>query len=468
MRAFETEKTEVAEIDRSVYDIKDKVNAAFEVNSGLTTEIVEQISKEKHDPEWMREFRLKALDIYNKASLPNWGPSLEGLDMRNIVTYVRPNTEMRGKWSEVPDDIKNTFERLGIPKAERASLAGVGAQYDSEVVYHNVKSEVAEQGVVYTDMESALTGPYAEMVRTHFMKLVPPTDHKFAALHGAVWSGGSFVYVPAGVHVEIPLQSYFRLNAKGAGQFEHTLIIVDIPVKVTDAAEGVYTTIPLGILLTQQLIVTVCSADTPVIADFAACRVKGFSTRKKMRFVYQLLYRAATMYQQELRLIDRRRIAIEKNLSGDLRDSDLMELHGLESTLVYFATSLRANATVLDRLTRYKRLEQYPDDRDLLDDVIVEIRQAIEMTGIYRDDIKGTRELFSSILDNRMNTAMKYLTSITLLMAVPTVISGLYGMNVQSDGMPFANTTAGFAIVLGLTLALCVFAAWVLHKKHML
>ena len=227
MRAFETEKTEVAEIDRSVYDIKDKVNAAFEVNSGLTAEIVEQISKEKHDPDWMREFRLKALDIYNKASIPNWGPSLEGLDMRNIVTYVRPNTEMRGKWSDVPDDIKNTFERLGIPQAERSSLAGVGAQYDSEVVYHNVKEEVAAQGVVYTDMESALTGPYADMVKEHFMKCVPPTDHKFAALHGAVWSGGSFVYVPAGVHVDIPLQSYFRLNAKGAGQFEHTLIIVD-------------------------------------------------------------------------------------------------------------------------------------------------------------------------------------------------------------------------------------------------
>ena len=227
MRAFETEKTEVAEIDRSVYDIKDKVNAAFEVNSGLTAEIVEQISKEKHDPDWMREFRLKALDIYNKASIPNWGPSLEGLDMRNIVTYVRPNTEMRGKWSDVPDDIKNTFERLGIPQAERSSLAGVGAQYDSELVYHNVREEVAAQGVVYTDMESALTGEYADLVHSHFMKLVPPRDHKFAALHGAVWSGGSFVYVPAGVHVEIPLQSYFRLNAPGAGQFEHTLIIVE-------------------------------------------------------------------------------------------------------------------------------------------------------------------------------------------------------------------------------------------------
>ena len=234
----------------------------------------------------------------------------------------------------------------------------------------------------------------------------------------------------------------------------YTLIIVDIPIKVPDSGEGIYTTIPLGIILTQELIITVCSV--------------GFSTRKKMRFVYQLLYRAASMYQQELRLIDRRRQAIEKNLSGDLKDSDLMELHGLESTLVYFATSLRANATVLDRLTRYKRLEQYPDDRELLDDVIVEIRQAIEMTSIYRDDIKGTRELFSSILDNRLNNAMKYLTSITLLMAVPTVISGLYGMNVRADGMPFANSTAGFAIVLGLTLALCILSAWVLHKKHML
>ena len=227
MRAFETEKTEVAEIDRSVYDIKDKVNAAFEVNSGLTAEIVEKISEEKNDPEWMRIFRQKSLRIYNSMPVQNWGPSIAGLDMSNIVTYVRPNTEMRGKWSDVPEDIKNTFERLGIPQAERSSLAGVGAQYDSEVVYHNVKEEVAAQGVVYTDMESALTGPYADMVKEHFMKCVPPTDHKFAALHGAVWSGGSFVYVPAGVHVDIPLQSYFRLNAPGAGQFEHTLIIVD-------------------------------------------------------------------------------------------------------------------------------------------------------------------------------------------------------------------------------------------------
>ena len=221
------EKTYVDDIDRSLYDFRNEDKDAYRIQEGLTREIVEKISREKHDPEWMLEFRLKSLDIYNKLQVPNWGPSIDGLNMDNIVTYVRPNTNMQGKWEDVPEDIKDTFDRLGIPQAEQSSLAGVGAQYDSEVVYHNVRKEVEEQGVIYTDMESALNGPYAEMVHEHFMKLVPPTDHKFAALHGAVWSGGSFVYVPKGVSVAIPLQSYFRLNAKGAGQFEHTLIIVD-------------------------------------------------------------------------------------------------------------------------------------------------------------------------------------------------------------------------------------------------
>lgn len=221
------EKTFVEDINRSIYDIRDESKDSYRIDEGLTEAIVEKISAEKHDPEWMREFRLKSLKIYNELQVPEWGPDISGLDMENIVTYVRPNTKMSAKWSDVPEDIKNTFERLGIPQAERESLAGVGAQYDSELVYHNVRKEVADQGVVYTDMESALTGDYADMVREHFMKLVPPTDHKFAALHGAVWSGGSFVYVPKGVEVTIPLQSYFRLNAPGAGQFEHTLIIVD-------------------------------------------------------------------------------------------------------------------------------------------------------------------------------------------------------------------------------------------------
>ena len=221
------EKQQIADIDRSVYDIKDTETDAYKIDAGLTPALVEQISKEKNDPVWMQQFRLHSLQIYNELQVPDWGPSIDGLNMDNIVTYVRPNTNMKTKWSDVPEDIKNTFERLGIPQAERKSLAGVGAQYDSELVYHNVRQEVADLGVVYTDLESAMHGEYADMIRKHFMKLVPPRDPKFAALHGAVWSGGSFVYVPPGVSVTIPLQSYFRLNAPGAGQFEHTLIIVD-------------------------------------------------------------------------------------------------------------------------------------------------------------------------------------------------------------------------------------------------
>ncbi|MCD7760221.1 MAG: Fe-S cluster assembly protein SufB [Clostridiales bacterium] len=222
------EKTYVQDIDRNLYDFRNEEGAdTFRLQSGLTRETVEQISREKNDPEWMHDFRLHALEIYEQMPVPDWGPSIEGLDMSNIATYVRPNTKMSASWEEVPEDIKDTFERLGIPQAERTSLAGVGAQYDSELVYHNVREEVAAQGVIYTDLESALHGEYAGMIQDHFMKLVTPRDHKFAALHGAVWSGGSFVYVPKGVKVEIPLQSYFRLNAPGAGQFEHTLILVD-------------------------------------------------------------------------------------------------------------------------------------------------------------------------------------------------------------------------------------------------
>ena len=221
------EKTYVEDINRSIYDFRNEDTDNFKIAAGLTPELVSQISKEKNDPAWMQNFRLQALQIYNQMEVPPWGPSIEGLDMDNIVTYVRPNTNMKTKWSDVPEEIKDTFEKLGIPQAERKSLAGVGAQYDSELVYHNVRDEVSQMGVVYTDLESAMHGEFADMIQKHFMKLVKPNDHKFAALHGAVWSGGSFVYVPKGVHLDIPLQSYFRLNAKGAGQFEHTLIIVE-------------------------------------------------------------------------------------------------------------------------------------------------------------------------------------------------------------------------------------------------
>lgn len=217
----------INDIDHSLYDFRYEEKDFYRNKEGLSEEIVRKLSEDKNDPDWMKEFRLESLRIYNELRVPEWGPDISDLHIENIATYVRPNTKMQADWKDVPQDIKDTFEKLGIPEAERTSLAGVGAQYDSELVYHNLQDEVAKQGVIYTDFESSLRGEYADMVREHFMHLVTPKDHKFAALHGAVWSGGSFVYVPKGVKVAIPLQSYFRLNAKGAGQFEHTLIIVD-------------------------------------------------------------------------------------------------------------------------------------------------------------------------------------------------------------------------------------------------
>ena len=248
----------------------------------------------------------------------------------------------------------------------------------------------------------------------------------------------------------------------------YTLILVDIPTVEVRHEKQAYTTIPLGIILTQDVIVTVCTEDTTVLQSFVNNRVKEFSTKKRLRFVYQILYRTASNYQANLRIIDKNRTEIEERVGTDTDDSDLINLHELESTLVYFATSLRANGVVLDRLTRYKRLEQYPEDKELLDDVFVENRQAIEMTTIYRDVINGTRELMSSILDNRLNNVMKYLTSITIVMAIPTVVSGLFGMNVNANWMPFANTPHGFLIICVLTLLICMVTMLVLRKKRML
>ena len=218
-------KTQVKDIDDNIYNIKNKDEYSFKT-VGLTEEVIKEISEKKQEQEWMLELRLKALKIYNELSMPTWGPNLAELDMSKIATYVKPKTDMKKSWDDVPDDIKNTFDALGIPEAEKESLAGVGAQYDSEIVYHSIKEELVKQGVIYTDFDEAVK-KYPELVKEYFTKCVPMTDHKFIALHYAVWSGGSFVYVPKGVKVDIPLQSYFRLNAPGAGQFEHTLIIVD-------------------------------------------------------------------------------------------------------------------------------------------------------------------------------------------------------------------------------------------------
>ena len=223
----ERKKTHIDDMNRGVYDIKDEFSYEHIANKGLTEDIVRDIWANKNEPQWMLDFRLKSLEIYNKMEIPNWIPDISGLDMENIYTYVKPKAKkMSASWDEVPEDIKGTFDRLGIQEAEQKSLAGVGAQYDSEVVYHSIQEDLVKQGVIYTDIETALR-EHEDIVKQYWMTLIPPTDHKWAALHGAVWSGGSFVYVPKGVQVEIPLQSYFRLNAPGAGQFEHTMIIIE-------------------------------------------------------------------------------------------------------------------------------------------------------------------------------------------------------------------------------------------------
>ena len=200
---------------------------AFKAPKGLSRELVAQISEFKNEPQWMRDFRLKALEHFLSRPQPTWGsPMLAEVDYDNIHYFVRASEKSSRTWDDVPDDIKNTFDRLGIPEAERKFLAGVGAQYESEVVYHQVREDLEKQGVVFMDMDSGLR-EHEDIVREYFASVIPANDNKLAALNSAVWSGGSFVYVPPGVHVEMPLQAYFRINTENMGQFERTLIIAD-------------------------------------------------------------------------------------------------------------------------------------------------------------------------------------------------------------------------------------------------
>lgn len=249
----------------------------------------------------------------------------------------------------------------------------------------------------------------------------------------------------------------------------YTLILVDIPFEEIRNEHKGYTTIPLGIILVEDAIITICSDETVILNYFYNNRMRGFSTKKRMRFVYQILLRTTNLYQAFLHVIDKKRSEIEKRVGSETtEDKDLINLHELETNLVYFATSLSANKIVLERLTRYERIKQYPEDKELLEDVIVENRQAIEMTNIYRDIIHGARELVSTIINNRLNNVMKFLTSITLVMAIPTVISGLYGMNVSAKWMPLAETPHGFLIVCVLTMLICISAIAVLKKRKLL
>ena len=201
-------KTKISEINQGFYDFKNDDNFDFKMKKGLSPEIVKEISQKKNEPKWVLDIRLKALEVYEKLDLPTWGPDLSELNMDEISTYVKPKTDKKESWEDVPQEIKDTFDKLGIPKAEHEYLAGVGAQYDSEVVYHSIKNSLLKQGVIYTDFDSAIR-EYPELVKEYFTKCVPLSEHKFIALHYAVFSGGSFVYVPKGVKLEMPRGSWF-------------------------------------------------------------------------------------------------------------------------------------------------------------------------------------------------------------------------------------------------------------------
>ena len=213
-------------LDEYKYHFVTRDRPVFKSQKGLSEEVVRQISAHKEEPEWMLDFRLRALDIFNSKPMPTWGGDLSNLDLNEIYFYVRPQDRMQRSWDEVPEEIKDTFERLGIPEAERSVLAGVGAQYESEMVYHSLREEWENQGVIFESIEDGLK-MYPDLFREHFATVIPPADNKFAALNSAVWSGGSFVYIPKGAKIDIPLQAYFRVNAERMGQFERTIIIAD-------------------------------------------------------------------------------------------------------------------------------------------------------------------------------------------------------------------------------------------------
>lgn len=220
-------KIRTIQIDRSLYEEANLDRSSYKAKPGLAEEVVREISNQKKEPEWMLTKRLRALKFFQQTPLPTWGPDLSKLNLDEIVYFVRPGTEEKQSWDDVPADIRKTFDRLGIPEAEKTVLAGVGAQYDSDVIYHNIQENLKKQGVIFENMDVAVQ-KYPDMVKEYFMtQCVPINDHKFVMLHAAVWSGGTFIYIPKNVKVDLPLQAYFRMNAERGGQFEHTLIIVD-------------------------------------------------------------------------------------------------------------------------------------------------------------------------------------------------------------------------------------------------
>jgi len=275
------------EIGDYKYGFHDKEDYVFKSTKGLTRKVVEEISYMKNEPDWMRQYRLKSLEHFEKRPMPNWGsPGIKEIDFDDIYYYIKP-TEGQGKtWDEVPAYIKDTFEKLGIPEAERKFLAGVGAQYESEVIYHSLREDLESQGVVFLDMDGALR-EYPDLVKQYFGTIIPFADNKFSALNSAVWSGGSFVYIPEGVRVEVPLQAYFRINAENMGQFERTLII---------AAPGSYVHYVEGCTAPTYSTDSLHSAVVEIVVQEGA-RVRYTTIQNWSKNVYNLVTKRAAAYK---------------------------------------------------------------------------------------------------------------------------------------------------------------------------
>ncbi len=266
-------------------------------------------------------------------------------------------------------------------------------------------------------------------------------------------------------HLKAPLDEEERSRIEV--EEEYTLVLVDIPSIEERSGKDWFVTIPLAIIMTNDVLITVCLEETPVLTSFMDGRVRDFHTFMKTRFILQILYKNATQYLQYLRIIDKKSEVIERKLHQSQKNEELIELLELEKSLVYFTTSLRSNEVVLEKLLRTEKIKKYPEDTDLLEDVIVENKQAIEMAGIYSGILSGTMDAFASVISNNLNIVMKFLATITIVMSIPTMVASFYGMNVNSRGMPFANHPYGFVIVLGFALALSLLVAYIFNKKDL-
>ena len=266
-------------------------------------------------------------------------------------------------------------------------------------------------------------------------------------------------------HLKAPLDEEERSRIEA--EDEYTLILVDIPSIEERNGKDWFVTIPMGIITTGDVLITVCLEDTPVLSSFMDGRVRDFHTFMKTRFILQILYRNATQYLQYLRIIDKKSEVVERKLHQSQKNEELIELLELEKSLVYFTTSLKSNEVVLEKLLRTERVKKYPEDTDLLEDVIIENKQAIEMANIYSGILSGTMDAFASIISNNVNAVMKFLATVTIVMSIPTMVASFYGMNVNSKGMPFADSPFGFLIVLGLAILLSLVVAYIFNKKDL-